>query len=46
MVNFDENILHLINLIYEKKILNHRLTIKELIFIYKIEKALYEFSKM
>lgn len=45
MSDIDESILKIINLIYEKKLLNHRLTIKELIFIYKIEKALYDFSK-
>ena len=45
MSNIDENALCLINAIYKKKILNVRLTIKELILIYKIESALYEFSK-
>lgn len=46
MSDIDESVLKIINLIYEKKLLNHRLTIKELIFIYKIEQALYELSKM
>lgn len=45
MSGIDESILKIINLVYEKKLLNHRLTIKELILIYKIEMALYEFSK-
>ncbi len=46
MSDIDERILHFINLVYKKKLSNHRLTIKELIFIYKIEEALYKFSKM
>lgn len=45
MISIDKDILHFINLIYEKKLLNYSLTIKELILIYKIEMALYELSK-